>query len=69
MSKKVIVYNFKTGDPVEVCGIDAREYVNAGGWSMSPPGPVVKPKAVKGKAKKVDVSEVDKEIIKKTAKK
>jgi len=35
---KVKVYNNETGEPSEVEGVDAREYVRSGGWSMNPPG-------------------------------
>ena len=70
MSKKVTVYNVKTGDPVEVSGVDAREYCKLGGWSVDPPaGKKTTQKTGKGQSKKVDEKEVDKEVIKKTAKK
>ncbi len=33
---KTTVYNLKTGEGVEVEGVDAREYVATGGWSLEP---------------------------------
>ena len=65
----VIVYNKKTGKGVEIDAIDAREYVETGGWTMEKPieEPDEKPKP---KAyKKVNPAEVDEEVIAKTVKK
>jgi hypothetical protein len=52
---KTIVYNKKTGDAVEIDGIDGREYIESGGWSAEPV------KIKKTKAIKKDIVSVDKE--------
>lgn len=46
----ITVYNVKTGDSVTVHGVDAREYVKTGGWSLTPP--VVKKPTLKTVVKK-----------------
>jgi hypothetical protein len=40
---KVKVYNIKTKEWALVEGVDAKEYVKSGGWSMEKPEPEVKP--------------------------
>jgi len=41
---KVKVYNIKTKEWALVEGVDAKEYVKSGGWSMEKPEPEKKPK-------------------------
>lgn len=36
---KTTIYNAKTGEPVEVEGVDAREYIASGGWVSTKPKP------------------------------
>jgi len=38
---KVEVYNLKTGESCSVEGIDAKEYIKSGGWSLTQPTPEV----------------------------
>jgi len=38
---KVEVYNLKTGESCSVEGVDAKEYIKSGGWSLTQPTPEV----------------------------
>lgn len=65
---KRTVYNIKTGKSVEIDAIDAREYVETGGWSFKPfePDADIDNPAEKKPYKKVDKDEVDAGVIAKT---
>ena len=65
----VIVYDKKTGKGVEVDAIDAREYVETGGWSMEKPIDKIEEPPKPTAYKKVDPVEVEKEVKAKTRKK
>jgi hypothetical protein len=39
---RVIVYNIETGEIAMVDGVDAKEYVQSGGWTYSKPEQKVK---------------------------
>jgi hypothetical protein len=60
---KMTVYNIETGEAMVIAGVDAREFVNTGGWSYSPqlqkpdPEPEVKPEPKKRSVKKTDSEE------------
>lgn len=55
---KVTVYNVKTGEAVQVHGVDALEYVASGGWQMSPSCPSEKPLKKAAKPRKKAVKKV-----------
>ena len=68
---KVTVYNVETGKAMQVEGVDAREYVKSGGWTMNPEeiGANEVADANQAASKPVDEAEVDAEVKAKTKKK
>ena len=54
---KKTVYNIKTGEPVTVSGIDAREYIASGGWSYKIPFVPVGPEPVEAKTEPAETPE------------
>ena len=53
---KKTVYNIKTGEPVIVPGIDAREYIASGGWVEKWPEPA-DPEPVEAETELAEVPE------------